>query len=281
MNTLESQILQYISQSHVSVSFRRLHQHFKQARQLEPEPLKQAVRGLVQAGRLCYRTDFGTSYLDISITGPLKVSEHVFLKPRRGASVAHAGQWEIVLEEGAAFGRGDHPTTRLAIQLIDSFMGDETWQKKKTSTVTLDIGTGSGVLAIVAAKMGMGRVQAVDIDPCAVFEARSNIRLNNVQKQVTLINDLEEVGNGSCDLILANMRTPTLIKLLPRILEMAAADSVLIFSGMRTDEMDPLCDRYREVGFFRVKMCSEKNWGAVFFARGGFRGDSGERIPIY
>jgi ribosomal protein L11 methyltransferase len=280
MNTLESQIFHYISESHASVSFRRLHRHFKQAHQLEPEPLKQAVRCLVQAGRLCYRTDFGTSYLDISINGTVKVSEHVFLKPLRSASVARPGQWEVVLEEGASFGRGDHPTTRLAIQLIDGLMHDGTWQKKGL-TLTLDIGTGSGVLAIVAAKMGMGRVQAVDIDPCAVFEARSNIRLNDVEKQVTLINDLKEVNKGCCDLILANMRTPTLIELLPRIVDMAANDNVLIFSGMRTDEMDNLCDRYCEAGFFLMKMCSEKNWGAVFFARGGFRGDTGERISEY
>ena len=281
MNTLETQILHYISESRALVNFRRLHKYFKQAHQLEPEPLKQAVRCLVQAGRLCYRTDLGISYLDLSINGPVKVSEHVFLKPPNSASVAHPGQWEIVLEEGAAFGRGDHPTTRLAVQLIDSLMHDGTWLKKKSSTLTLDIGTGSGVLAIVAAKMGMGQVQAVDIDPCAVFEARSNIRLNHTEKQVRLIGDLKEVDQGCCDLIVANVRTPTLIGLLPRIIEMAATDSALIFSGMRTDEMDQLGGRYREAGFFRMKTCSEKNWGALFLARGGFRGDGGKRMSIY
>lgn len=281
MNFLENQILHYISESHASVNFRRLHKHFKQTHQLEQEPLKEAVRSLVQAGRLCYRTDFGTSYLDISLNGPVKVSEHVFLKPPMSAAVAHPGQWEILLEEGAAFGRGDHPTTRLAVQLMDGLMHDSIWLKKKSSTVTLDIGTGSGVLAIVAAKMGTGRVQAVDIDPCAVFEARSNIRLNNVEKQVVLLNDLKEVDKGCCDLILANVRTPTLINLLPRILQMSATDSALIFSGIRTDEMDNLCDCYRQAGFFRMKMCSEKKWVALILARGEFQGDSGKRISIY
>lgn len=280
MKTLESQIFHYISESRASVNFRQLHKYFKQAHQLEPELLKQAVRRLVQAGRLCYRTAFGNSYLDLSMNGPVNVSEHVFLKPPMCASVVHPGQWEIVLEEGASFGRGDHPTTRLAIQLIDEFMHDETWQNK-SSTVTLDIGTGSGVLAILAAKMGMGQVRAVDIDPCAVFEARSNIRLNNAEKQVTLINDLKEVNKGCCDLILANMRTPTLIELLPRIVDMAATDSALIFSGMRTDEIEQLCDRYRDAGFYRTKMRSEKEWGALFLSRGGFRGASGERISVY
>ena len=137
------------------------------------------------------------------------------------------------------------------------------------------------MLAIVAAKMGMGRVHAVDIDPCAVFEARANIRLNKVEKQVAVINDLKEVDSGCCDLILANMRTPTLITLLPRILEMAATDSGLIFSGMRTDEMEGLCERYREAGFFRIKMCSEKDWGALYLARGGFRGEIGKRTSTH
>jgi len=278
MNTLESQILHYISESHANVSFRRLQKHFKRSHQLEPKPLKKAVRRLVQAGRLCYRTDFGSSYLDVAINGPVKVSEHIFLKPPMSTSIAGSGQWDVVLEKGAAFGRGDHPTTRLAIQLIDDLLHGETWKGKKSSTLTLDIGTGSGVLAIVAAKMGMGWVKAVDIDPCAVFEARSNIRLNNVEKQITLINDLKEVDKGSCDLILANMRTPTLLKLLPRIVEMTAIDSVLILSGMRTDEMDRLCDQYHEAGFFQIKRCSEKNWGALFLARDEFRGDGRERI---
>jgi ribosomal protein L11 methyltransferase len=281
MNPLDRQILHYVSESQASVTFRRLQRHFKTVHQVARERLKQAVKRLVQAGRLGYRTDFGTSYLDIAINGPVKVSEHVFLKPPMRASVAAPGQLDIVLEEGAAFGRGDHPSTRLAIQLIDGLLHDGPWQKKKTAMQALDIGTGSGVLSIVAAKMGVGRIQAVDVDPCAVFEARTNVQLNAVEGQVVLINDLEDVGRGGCDLILANLRTPTLMILLPQITEMVKTESVLILSGIHPEETDALCDRYRKAGFFRIKMCAEKGWRALLFARGDFRGDRIEGIPSH
>jgi ribosomal protein L11 methyltransferase len=277
MNNLDLQILRYISESQAVVSFRRLYHDFKQAHQLKRDPLKQAVRRLVQGGRLRYRTDFGTTYLDIAIDGPMKVSEHVFLKPPMSASIAASGQCDVVLEQGAAFGRGDHPTTRLAIRLIDGLLHDEPWKEKKNSMRAIDIGTGSGVLAITAVKLGVGRMQAVDIDPCAVFETRVNARLNGVEKQVALIDDLNDVDSGDCDLILANMRTPTLIRLLPEIGQMAATESALVFSGIHTEEMDRLCDRYRSAGFFRLKTCSEKGWSAVFLARDEIRAGNRKR----
>jgi len=67
MDSRDRKILHYISESQTSVSFRCLHQHFKRSHQLDPKVLKQAVRRLVQEGRLCYRTDFGNSYLDIAL----------------------------------------------------------------------------------------------------------------------------------------------------------------------------------------------------------------------
>lgn len=281
MDTLDIQILRYISESRESVSFRRLHRHFKGSFQSESKSLKQAVRRLAQAGRLCYRTDFGTSYLDIAIDGPVKVSEHVFLKPPRIASVAGPGQLDVLLEKGAAFGRGDHPTTQLAIQLIDGLLHERPWQRKMRSVMALDIGTGSGVLAIAAAKMGVGRIQAVDIDPCAVFEARANIRLNGVEDQVVVIDNLQETGSGCCDLIVANLRTPTLMALLPRIVNMAATGSALIFSGMRAEETGRLRKRYRAAGFFERKICSEKGWCACLLVRGESQRHPTERISRY
>ena len=281
MDTLDIQILRYISESLTSVSFRHLHRHFQRTYRLDPKRLKQAVGRLVQAGQLYYRTDFGSSYLDIAINGPVKVSEHIFLKPAMCASGAGLGQWDVVLEKGAAFGRGDHPTTRLAIQLIDGLLHEKSWQKKRNSIVALDIGTGSGVLAIAAAKMGVGRIQAVDIDPCAVFEARANAQLNGVEKQMLLIDDLRHVARESCDLIFANLRTPTLMSVFFRIMEIAVKDSMLIFSGMRAEEAGQLCDKYRTAGFVRKKMITEKNWSALILARGEFGGDSVQRIPHY
>lgn len=281
MNHLDRLIFHYISESQVSVNFRRLQNHFKTAHHVERELLKQAVKRLVQEGRLNYRTDFGISYLDIAINGPVKVSEHVFLKPLMSASMAAPGQLDVVLEEGAAFGRGDHPTTRLAIQLIDALLHDGPWQRKKRSIQALDIGTGSGVLSIVAAKMGVGRILAVDVDPCAVFEAHANVLLNAVERQVSLIDDLEDVDRGCCDLILANLRTPTLMSLLPQIVDMVKTDSVLILSGVHTEETNDLCDRYHNAGFFQTKKCSEKGWSALSLARGDFRGDRSEDNPYY
>jgi ribosomal protein L11 methyltransferase len=161
----------------------------------------------------------------------------------------------------------------LAIQLIDALLSLPAWQDRWRACRAIDIGTGSGVLAIVAAKMGMGRVYGLDIDPCAVFEACENVRLNRVETRVSILNSDQDGLSGFYDLVLANLRMPTLFTLRSVMEQKLTEHSILVFSGLKSEEVTPVCDFYAEAGFFILQKRSEKGWSAICLARGSFLDD--------
>lgn len=277
----ESQVLQFIAQSPSKVSFACLQRHFRDKHQKKPAELKRLVAGLIQAEKLCYTSHYGSSFIEISYNQPRIVSEHVVIKPPLTSWNATADQWVVTLERGASFGGGEHPTTRLAIQVIDAILHVPHWRDKKQTLRALDIGTGSGVLAIVAAKMGVGLVCGIDTDPCAVFEARDNVRLNHLEDRIHILDDGLDAIAGSYDLVFANLRTPTLFGLRSVLEKKVAVDSVLIFSGCKTEETLPVCDFYKEAGFFVLQKRSEKGWSALCLARSSQSKEGALPTPIY
>jgi ribosomal protein L11 methyltransferase len=232
--------------------------------------LKKVIASLIRRGELRYTYHFGNTYLETYYDRPRQVSDHVVLRPPKTRCPSVQGQLVVTLARGASFGGGDHPTTRLAIQLLDAMLHGQIWQKRKTQANALDIGTGSGVLAIVAAKLGIGRVDAIDTDPCARFEARANIRLNHLEKRVTMIDGSLGAVNGRHELVLANLRTPTLIDFYQQLETCLTDDCVLLFSGMKADEMPSVQNFYENAGFSIQKERTENGWGALCAARGDF-----------
>ena len=273
MAVTETQIIQYITDSPSKVTFLHLQRHFYAAHRIKPTALKAIVAGLISSGDLRYTSFFGTSYLEISYDQPRCVSEHIVLKPAKTNWPAMADHQVVSLEGGVAFGAGDHPTTRLAIQLIDATLHAPPWSGALAVLKAIDIGTGSGVLAIVAAKMGIGWVAAVDTDPNAVFEARKNVRLNQLESTISVDEGSLSVCDDRYDLAFANLRTPTLVGMSGALDKKLMPDSVLILSGMRTDETRSIAETYQTVGFFLQNERHEKGWAAMCFARGQIRDD--------
>jgi len=205
----------------------------------------------------------------------------VVIKPPLSSFKAPPGQWVVSLGRGASFGGGEHPTTRLAIQLIDELLHLPNWQDTCQKYRAIDIGTGSGVLAIVAAKMGVGLVCGIDSDPCAVFEATENVRLNHLEEQIKIFDDDLSAVTGLYDLVFANLRAPTLFGLRSALEKKTAAESVLIFSGLKSDETRPLCDYYEAAGYFILQKRSEKGWSAICLARGSFLNEGAGPMNVY
>lgn len=279
MRVSEAQVLQYIAKAPHKVSFTGLQRHFCVTHQIKSRALKNLVAGMVHRGDLRYTTHFGNSYLERSYDLPRAVSKHVVLKPPMTSWHASAGQRAITLASGASFGVGEHPTTRLAIQLIDSILHASPWKGHLTELKAIDIGTGSGVLAIVAATLGLGRVDAIDTDPCAVFETRHNIQLNQLKARVEVLDDPLENIDGIYDLVLANLRTPTLLYLRDHIEKKITDESALIFSGIKTDETASVGRFYKKKGFYVLKKRSEQGWSAICLLRGDFKRAGGKHRP--
>ena len=265
MESLEDQIFDYITHSPARVTFRCLRDRFDH---LTYRSLKKAVAALVRSGRLSYTYEFGNSYLVVALDHPVVVSRNVVLKPPNVTFDPAPGQVVVALERGGAFGLGNHPTTRMAIRLIDALIYERPWLASSRGSSALDIGTGSGVLALVAARLGLGAVTAVDTDACAVFEARANVRRNGLDDRVVVGKQIPPGQKKPFDLILANLRMPTLMALRSQIDSLAARDSGIILSGIQRAEVHHVRHAYELSGFRMVKRCAEKSWCALSFVRG-------------
>ena len=224
---------------------------------------RSAVGALVAAGELAYREQHGHTILEPSFDRPVRLSPRVVVAPPEAACVSRPGEVVVRLAHGASFGTGQHPTTRLSVQGIDAALGGLVVTHRGAETAVLDVGTGSGILAITALMLGIGRGVAVDIDPCAVAEARGNAALNGLSGRL-LIGALpvEEI-RGEFALITANLRFPTLRRILPEMLRRSAPRAAWVISGIRGEEMRPLREQYEALGLSCCWQAEEKDWAAL------------------
>jgi ribosomal protein L11 methyltransferase len=268
VDSLRTKIVSFIAASPSKVRFDHLKRHINETTQTNVRFLKKVVTELVQEGTLSYTYHFGQSFIDLSYDRPLTVSDHVVIKPPWCSWSATDDQRVVSIARGASFGGGDHPSTRLAIQLIDTALHLPVFRYMLHTLKGIDIGTGSGILAIVAAKIGVGAICGIDTDPCAIFEAGENIRLNHLENRVTLYEDNLNTFGGPYDLVLANLRAPTLSSLRAQLDTVMAPDSLLVFSGLKSRELTPMANHYKKAGCFLVEKRTEAGWGALCLARG-------------
>ncbi|MEJ2155324.1 MAG: 50S ribosomal protein L11 methyltransferase [Desulfobacteraceae bacterium] len=196
--------------------------------------IRQAVRELVTQGRIIYSQHNATTHLELNYHRPVQISRRLVLSPPQYELPPLQKGLAIKLAGGTAFGGGDHPTTRMILRGLDLVLER---QSALSSDRALDIGTGTGVLAIAAAVLGFVRVDAVDIDPAACYEAKQNTMLNSVEQCVHISqNPIDPLSTVRYDLILANLRPPTIIELIPVMMALSASRSLWIISGCRVNE---------------------------------------------
>jgi ribosomal protein L11 methyltransferase len=163
---------------------------------------------------------------------------------------------EIVLNPGMAFGTGLHESTRLCLHALSDYVrGGET---------VLDIGTGSGILAIAAAKLGAGRVIAVDNDPLSCAVAGENVRHNGVQVEVRCA-DLFEGNSERADVIVMNITAPVVARALGPARAHLRPAGVLIASGFVDTDVPELLAQAQDVGFLCDRLLAQAEWRALVF----------------
>jgi len=137
----------------------------------------------------------------------------------------------IVIDPGMGFGTGEHPTTRGCLALIQKNISRE--------SSFLDFGSGSGILAIAAKKLGTQKVFAIEQDPDAINNARLNAKINNVEIDFLSSNQLPS-ANQKFDLIAANIQSSVIIPILPELKKRLTTQGILIISGILDDEPFPM-----------------------------------------
>ncbi|CAN5840079.1 hypothetical protein BH23GEM6_BH23GEM6_09440 [soil metagenome] len=187
---------------------------------------------------------------------PRKLTDRLVVKPTWTDWAAAPGEIVIDIDPQMAFGTGEHATTRSCLRLLDRFV--------RPGQRVLDVGSGSAILAIAAARLGAAEVLAVEFDPDANINARENLEQNGVGGQVTLIEAMADqkllAELGSFDLILANILSGIIRPLLPAFRSALGPDGCLIVSGIMASEHEDVVSGAAAVDLVVVDTEPEEEW---------------------
>ena len=162
----------------------------------------------------------------------------------------------ITMDPGMAFGTGTHETTSLCLETLDGLV--------KGGERVLDIGTGSGILAIAALKLGAAKAEGVDIDPMCVRTAGENAALNGVQNDLTvLVGDLSEKATGVYDVICANIVANAIIHLVPNVPALLAKHGTFLASGIIDTRKDEVIAAVQAAGLALREVKEKNGWVAL------------------
>jgi ribosomal protein L11 methyltransferase len=187
---------------------------------------------------------------------PIRVGERILIKPAWVEAEARPGDIVIEMDPGMAFGTGTHPTTQLCLQAVEQFAGPE--------ATLLDLGTGSGVLAIAAARLGTPHVFACDVDPLAVRVAQENVMRNGVQNRVSVAQGslAELLAERRCfDWAIANLTARIITDLAGQGLErVVQPGGRFVFSGLIDTQLGEVSDALKTAGLSVVGQRYMNDW---------------------
>ncbi|TWH48759.1 50S ribosomal protein L11 methyltransferase [Sporomusa sp. KB1] len=187
---------------------------------------------------------------------PVRVSEHIVIKPSWEEYLPVEDDIIIELDPGMAFGTGTHHTTSMCIRALEDVI--------KPGHTVFDVGTGSGILSVAAAKLGAALVHAIDLDPVAVRVATENVTFNKVVDTVTITQgDLLTGVTGKADVIVANIIANIIIKMLPDVRNRLANTGVFIASGIISERLSDVTQALIENEFVIDKVIEEGGWVAI------------------
>ncbi|HLE24528.1 MAG TPA: 50S ribosomal protein L11 methyltransferase [Thermodesulfobacteriota bacterium] len=165
----------------------------------------------------------------------------------------------IQIEPGEAFGRGNQPSTRVCIKVMESIF------KERKVEIVLDVGCGTGVLSICAALLGANRVLALDVDPLAVEETRINIKKNGFTNIQVVYDSLKGV-HEKFDLVIANLGTTEILNISDELKYKLKDEGFLLLSGIWLDgQKEMVIQRFKELGLCLDEELYEGGWIALSF----------------
>lgn len=187
---------------------------------------------------------------------PLKIGEHIVIKPTWEDYQVEGDEMIIEMDPGSAFGSGTHETTSMCVAFIDEHIqkGDRVF----------DIGCGTGILGISAAKLGASEVVCGDIDELAVIATQENIHLNHVSDIVSVSQgDLTEVFDGKADMVIANIIADVIIMLVKDVPNYLKKGGSFIASGIIHDKREAVRTAIEAEGFTVLEVRTEGEWNAI------------------
>ncbi len=190
---------------------------------------------------------------------PIEVTDNIAIKP---SWKEYNGSAKIVIEidPKMSFGTGHHETTRMMVRLLEKYI--------KGGERILDVGTGTGVLAIAAIKLGADRCIAVDRDEWSIENSIENIRRNGVLDKVEVIRgEIASLGDEEFDFEVANLNRNTLLYIEPELRRRCKSGGVLLLAGLLTLDEEDIVKSYTKSGFKVVETLREAEWSAIALSK--------------
>lgn len=190
----------------------------------------------------------------------INVTERIVIKPTFKQYEPKQNEIVITLDPKMSFGTGEHPTTKICISFLEEYV--------KSGMKVLDVGSGTAILSIVAAKLGASNVIAFDIDEWSLANGAENVKLNQVDNVVEVrMCELNDIKEDNFDLIVANIQRNILIELADGIKSRVKSGGILILSGLLESDEEEIVNKYSSLGFSKIDFMKISEWIGIVFTK--------------
>jgi len=189
----------------------------------------------------------------------IRVSDKIVIKPTFKEYSAKPDEIVLTIDPKMSFGTGEHQTTKLILRLLEKIV--------KPGMKVLDVGSGTGVLAIASVKLGASRAVAVDFDEICLENCKENCVLNGVVNSVQILTgEIDDVIEKDFDLILANIQKNVLLEIADKIKSKLKSSGIVILSGLLESDKDAIEKKYHSLGIRTLQIEKMDEWIAIVLA---------------
>ena len=239
---------------------KQLHRYYKDLQQLYPElPTLKVLQEDLQD------EDWAETWK--TFFKPIRVGSSIVVKPSWESYEPSADQVVIEIDPERAFGTGNHPSTALCIEILEHVLGGVSVGEGDLGPSVLDVGTGSGILGIVAAHQGAQRVLGLEIDPEALEAAQRNVDRNGVGEVMSVsLTPLDQVAQ-TFDVVVANLTASLLTHMADDLAGHVSAKGLLLLSGMLAEQVEEVAKCFETHYFKMVDSRATEEWRAILLRR--------------
>lgn len=189
----------------------------------------------------------------------IRISDRIVIKPTFKSYSPRENEIVITLDPKMSFGTGEHQTTKLILRLLENYI--------KPGMKVLDVGSGTGILAIASIKLGASSAIAVDSDDICLENCMENSSLNNVSDSLkVLTGEIDSVKENEFELILANIQRNVLLEIADKIKSKLKSNGIVILSGLLAEDKEAIKKKYHSLGFKTLQIEKLDEWIAVVFS---------------
>ncbi len=241
---------------------KQLHRYYKDLQQLYPElPTLKVLQEDVQD------EDWAETWK--TFFKPIRVGSGIVVKPSWESYEPRANQVVIEIDPERAFGTGNHPSTALCIEILEHIISSVSAGEGDSGPSVLDVGTGSGILGIVAARQGAQRVLGLEIDPEALEAAQRNVDRNGVGEIMSVtLTPLDQVEQ-TFDVVVANLTASLLTHMADDLVGHVSAQGLLLLSGIVAEQVEEVAKCFQTHYFKVVDSRATEEWHAILMRRKG------------